>query len=111
MAADRADAVQGWSQFCKCAWRRASPAGARAVSFNICVWHWSSAYAPQPAMRSPYKAREPVPMLNGRCRLRGLLHTANWRKVGDASNSQDKILVKLLKSLALPRGLEPLFSP
>jgi hypothetical protein len=32
--------------------------------------------------------------------------TANWRKVGDASNSQDKALVKLLKSLALPRGLE-----
>jgi hypothetical protein len=37
--------------------------------------------------------------------------TAHWRKVGDAANYQAEFVAKLLTSLALPRGLEPLFSP
>ena len=37
--------------------------------------------------------------------------TVYWRKVGDAGPPGFHFGVKLLKSLALPRGLEPLFSP
>ena len=34
-----------------------------------------------------------------------------WRKVGDADRAKLHLDAKMLKSLALPRGLEPLFSP
>jgi hypothetical protein len=34
-----------------------------------------------------------------------------WRKVGDAGRTRLHFGAKVLKSLALPRGLEPLFSP
>ena len=37
--------------------------------------------------------------------------TRCWRKVGDAAERKLQIFAKPLKSLALPRGLEPLFSP
>src|SRR5262245_16654707 len=37
--------------------------------------------------------------------------TVQWRKVGDAANRQSLNCLNSLKSLALPRGLEPLFSP
>ena len=34
-----------------------------------------------------------------------------WRKVGEASRLDFAISTKPLKSLALPRGIEPLFQP
>src|SRR5262249_41725271 len=37
--------------------------------------------------------------------------TVHWRKVGDAAKPQSLNCLNALKSLALPRGLEPLFSP
>ena len=37
--------------------------------------------------------------------------TVRWRKVGDAGRIKLNFGAKMLKSLALPRGLEPLFSP
>jgi hypothetical protein len=40
-----------------------------------------------------------------------LLEMAYWRKVGETANLQSQISTKPLISLALPRGLEPLFSP
>jgi hypothetical protein len=36
---------------------------------------------------------------------------AHWRKVGDGAQTNRLDAAKLLKPLALPRGLEPLFSP
>src|SRR5215510_16178012 len=35
--------------------------------------------------------------------------TVHWRKVGDASNRQSLNCLNTLKSLALPRGLNPCF--
>ena len=55
------------------------------------------------------------PEIELKCRAQFLMEKSRpnsyWRKVEDDTDRNWKTIDKLLKSLALPRGIEPLFQP